>query len=256
MGKRILIIDDEEHIRRMTRLTLETAGYEVGEAADGPVGFEIFGDGTQWDAVLLDQRMPGLDGLEVLRRIKEFDQGARVIMVTAYASVELAVDAMKFGATDFLRKPMTPESLRNAVMAALAKPAQATSRPAEDVGDEHPAPLIQTITMNGFQIVRLPEAGKSAPGEAGERHFIVKNPGGWEREVTVEISDEAVAYVERITRRRIAPESSFWTERAESALATYLWNEGRFPDQRLTVDELSRDDLDIAVRWDGDELVG
>ena len=116
MTKRILVIDDEEHIRQLIRLTLETAGYEVGEAEDGYRGLEAFGDGRAWDVVLLDQRMPGLDGLETLRRMRERSPGARVVMVTAFASIELAVDAMKLGATDFLRKPMTPEMLRNAVM--------------------------------------------------------------------------------------------------------------------------------------------
>src|SRR4029453_3949462 len=121
--KSILIIDDEARIRRMIRLTLETAGYEVGEAGDGTQGLEIFGDGSAWDAVLLDQKMPGLDGLETLRRIKGRAPGARGIMGTAFASIELAVDAMKLGATDFVRKPMTPEVLRGAVTAALSKPA-------------------------------------------------------------------------------------------------------------------------------------
>ena len=122
MAQRILIIDDEDHIRQVMRLTLEAAGYEAGEAADGPRGLEAFGDGSTWDAVLLDQKMPGMDGLETLRHIKDRQAGARVIMVTAFASIELAVDAMKLGATDFVRKPMTPEILRNAVTAALAKP--------------------------------------------------------------------------------------------------------------------------------------
>ena len=111
MKARILIIDDEAHIRRMMRLTLETAGYEVGEAADGLQGLEAFGDDTTWDAVLLDQRMPGMDGLETLRHLKERGPEARIIMVTAFASIELAVEAMKLGATDFVRKPMTPEIL-------------------------------------------------------------------------------------------------------------------------------------------------
>ena len=55
----------------MTRLTLEAAGYEVGEASDGAQGLELYGDGSNWNAVLLDQRMPGMDGLETLRHIKE-----------------------------------------------------------------------------------------------------------------------------------------------------------------------------------------
>src|SRR5678816_4093041 len=121
MSKRILIIDDESHIRRMMRLTLETAGYEIAEAEDGNAGIQLYANGTEWDGVVLDQRMAGIDGLETLRQLKSRDANARVVMVTAYASIELAVDAMKLGATDFVRKPMTPETLRNAVAAALSK---------------------------------------------------------------------------------------------------------------------------------------
>ena len=125
--QRVLVIDDEAHIRHMMRLTLEAAGYEVGEAADGLRGLEMCGPGGAWDVVLLDQKMPGIDGIETLRRLRECAPGTRVIMVTAFASIELAVEAMKLGATDFVRKPMTPDILRNTVAAALAKPPVAHS---------------------------------------------------------------------------------------------------------------------------------
>ena len=83
---KILIVDDEPHIRRMMRLTLEASGYEVGEAATGEEGLVRFGDGREWAAVLLDQKMPGLDGLETLRQIKARVAEACVVMVTAFAS--------------------------------------------------------------------------------------------------------------------------------------------------------------------------
>src|SRR6185369_2755380 len=111
MNERILVIDDEEHIRRMMSLTLEAAGYQVGEAKDAAEGLRLYADGSRWDAVVLDQRMPGMDGLVTLRQIKTQNNDARVVMATAYASIELAVDAMKLGATDFVRKPMTPKVL-------------------------------------------------------------------------------------------------------------------------------------------------
>ena len=207
MSKRILIIDDEENIRRMTRLALEAAGYDVDEASDGPQGLEVYGDGSTWDAVLLDQRMAGMDGLETLRHIKDRNQAARVIMATAYASIELAVDAMKLGATDFVRKPMTPEILRNAVTAALSRQPQpstiavASSPP---VGEEVSVrPLIRTITMNGFTIVE----SEGAWNADDERRYRVTSPAGEDREVLVQIDEEAVGYVERMTRRRLPPEN-------------------------------------------------
>jgi len=245
MTKRILIIDDEENIRRVTRLTLQAAGYEVGEAADGERGLEAFGDGSAWDAVLLDQRMPGMDGLETLRRINERDATARVIMATAYASIELAVDAMKLGATDFVRKPMTPEILRNAVAAALSKQPRVSTSAASPV-EISVEPLIQIITMNGFTILD----SEGAQREANERRFIVKSPTGSEHEVLVEIDEEAVGYVERMTRRKLPPENSFWTTQAQRVLSDYLWKEGKIPPTRkLTITDVDRDELPIAARW-------
>lgn len=245
MHKRILIIDDEENIRRVTRLTLEAAGYEVEEARDGERGLEIFGDGNGWDAVLLDQRMPGMDGLETLRRIRQRQPGARVIMSTAYASIELAVDAMKLGATDFVRKPMTPEILRNAVAAALSKP-RLSAAIAKPLPEASAAPLIQTITMNGFTVLEA-EGVRQSPDE---RRFTVKSPDGDEHEVLVKIDGEAVGYVERMTRRRLPPESSFWTTQAARLLNDYLWREGKTPPTgKLTVKDIDRDELPIAARW-------
>jgi DNA-binding response OmpR family regulator len=246
MSKRILIIDDEENIRRVTRLTLQAAGYEVGEAGDGERGLEAFGDGSGWDAVLLDQRMPGMDGLETLRHINERAPDARVIMATAYASIELAVDAMKLGASDFVRKPMTPEILRNAVTAALAKQTRRSESTAPPALEESAKPLIQIVTMNGFTILN----SEGARQEPNERRFIVQSPIGDEHEVLVEIDEEAVGYVERMTRRRLPAENSFWTIQAQRLLGDYLWQEGKVPPTRkLTVRDVDRDELPVAARW-------
>ena len=215
MSKRILVIDDEENIRRVTRLTLQAAGYEVAEAGDGEQGLEAFGDGSAWDAVLLDQRMPGMDGLETLRRIKHRDANARVIMSTAYASIELAVDAMKLGATDFVRKPMTPDILRNAVAAAIAKHSRVSSTTASSTAEVSHEPLIQILTMNGFTILDSEDTRQ----DPYERRFVVKSPTGTEHEVLVQIDEEAIGYVQRMTRRALPPENSFWTRQAQRVLS-------------------------------------
>jgi len=247
MSKRILIIDDEENIRRVTRFTLQAAGYEVGEASDGQSGLELFGDGSNWEAVLLDQRMAGMDGLETLRHISERDSTARVIMATAYASIELAVDAMKLGATDFVRKPMTPEILRNAVAAALSKGTRVRDKDASQQREaSSTGPLIQIITMNGFTILD----SEDLRHEPNERRFVVKSPAGSEHEVLVEIDDEAIGYVERMTRRRLPPENSFWTTQAQRVLGDYLWKEGKVPvTRKLTITDIDRDELPSAARW-------
>ena len=253
MRQSILIIDDEPHVRQMMRLALETSGYGVGEAPDGTAGLKLYGDGSDWNVVVLDQRMPGMDGLETLTRLRAANPGARIIMATAYASIELAVDAMKLGATDFVRKPLTPEALRNAVAAALAKKLQPPPSARDLVGSEQklaPPGTIKTITLNGFSILDEGEEKSLAPNE---RRFVVVGPEGNPQEVLVLIDEEPVGYVERMTRRRLPPESSFWTEQARDLLGDYLWSKGKPPpDGKLTVNDLNPDKLTIAERWSED----
>lgn len=240
MSKRVLIIDDEEHIRHMMRLTLEAAGYEVGDAPDGAEGVRLFGDGSNWSVVVLDQRMPGMDGLETLRELKKRNGSARVVMATAYASIELAVDAMKLGATDFVRKPMTPEVLRNSVAAALSK------SPAETRASA-PQPLIQTVTMNGFTIL---DDNEAPAWEEHQRRFVVVSTDGERHEVVVEIQHEPIDYVQRLTGRHLGPGNSFWTSQAQRLLSDFLWNEGKVPPMhRLVVKSLDPDRVPVAARW-------
>ena len=250
MNNRILIIDDENHIRRMMRLTLEAAGYEVEEASDGAEGIRLYGDGSSWAGVVLDQRMPGMDGLETLRQLKQQNRNVRVVMATAFASIELAVDAMKLGATDFVRKPMTPEVLRNAVAAALSKSSEQMSGLSGVAGRSVPTavqPIIQTITMNGFTILDDTEAPAL---EEHQRRFVVVSPDGQRHDILVEIDIEAITYVERLTGRRLAPESSFWTAEARRLLSDFLWNEGKAPPmRRLVLKSLEPDKLAVAARW-------
>jgi len=247
---KLLIIDDEPHIRQMMRMTLEAAGYQVDEAADGQAGLDRYRDGGDYDAVVLDQKMPGLDGLETLRRIKDLAPEACVLMVTAYASIELAVDAMRAGAMDFLRKPMTPEALRSAVAAAIASKA---SRPPfrGGAGQRLTGPVeIAVLTMNGFQIVRAPDS----PDRSSSEHiFRVKHvPDGVEVLVTVSIDPEAVDRVARLTQRRLEPGSGFWRMQAERLVSASVWSEGRPPaDGRLIVRDIAREDLEVAARWEG-----
>jgi DNA-binding response OmpR family regulator len=247
---KILIVDDEAHIRQMMRLTLEAAGYEVEEAANGEDGLARFGNGRDWAAVLLDQKMPGLDGLQTLRQMKDRLPEACIVMVTAFASIELAVDSMRLGATDFLRKPMTPEMLRGAVAAALASRPRT---PVKSVGSVEglPTPRIETMTLNGFRVVR-PRTPQNLT--VGEHLFEVTHfPDGAQTSVTVQIDPEAVARVSRLSRRELQPGGAFWREQAERLLSAYLWSEGTAPESgRLTVHDVSREDIDVAAAWELD----
>jgi len=114
----ILVIDDEDIMREILEALLAPEGYDVRVAADGAEGLEI-ARSLPFDAAIVDVMMPGMDGLTVLDELKRIDQDLAVVMVTAYASVDTAVDAMKRGALDYITKPFKNDEvlvvLRNAV---------------------------------------------------------------------------------------------------------------------------------------------
>jgi len=120
MQANILVIDDEETMRDSCRQTLSRSGNRVEVAEDGLSGLAML-EKESFDLVILDLKMPGLSGMEVLNKIKEGDPEAMVIVITGYATVESAVEAMKIGAYDFIPKPFTPDSLRVIVKRALEK---------------------------------------------------------------------------------------------------------------------------------------
>src|SRR4051794_7463200 len=107
----VLIVDDEPGIRLMFRTTLESLGYTTREAGDGAAALATLAEGRP-DVVLLDLKMPVMDGMETLRRMRDSGDDTPVVIVTAHGSVPDAVAAMKLGAVDFLSKPITPDALR------------------------------------------------------------------------------------------------------------------------------------------------
>jgi DNA-binding response OmpR family regulator len=118
--KCVLIVDDEPNIRLMLRTALQSTGYRVLEAADGLAALSLLRR-TRCDLVLLDLRMPKVDGLWALYRLRERGDTTPVVVLTAHGSIPDAVTAMRLGAIDFLTKPMTPDELRAVVSAALRR---------------------------------------------------------------------------------------------------------------------------------------
>ena len=118
MKSRILVIDDEAEIRRSVRMILEYEGYEVLEASSGPEGVTM-AERESPDLVFLDIKMPGMDGLDALQRIKALNETLPVVIISGHGTVSTAVEATKAGAFDFIEKPLASErvlvTIRNAL---------------------------------------------------------------------------------------------------------------------------------------------
>lgn len=116
--RRILVVDDEPGIREGCRRVLTAEGHEVDVAEDGRPGLDMYrSDG--YDLVLVDLHMPGMSGMELLNALRERDREAVAVVITAYASLDTAVEATKRGAYDYLAKPFTPDELAAVVSRAL-----------------------------------------------------------------------------------------------------------------------------------------
>ena len=111
MSRKILIVDDEPGMRSLLTKVMEKVGHY---AAAVPGGDEALGliEGEEWHLVIADIDMPGMDGIELLKRIRTMDRVLPVIMITAYATVESAIEAMKLGAFDYITKPFQMDELK------------------------------------------------------------------------------------------------------------------------------------------------
>jgi len=117
---RVLVIDDEESMRDSCRQVLVKQGYSVETAGDGAYGLELL-KSVKPDLALLDLKMAGLSGMEVLEAVREIDPLLVTVVITGYATIESAIEAFKRGAYDFLPKPFTPDELRIVVARGLEK---------------------------------------------------------------------------------------------------------------------------------------
>ncbi|KAB2337090.1 response regulator transcription factor [Cytobacillus depressus] len=127
----ILVVEDEEKIARLLELELEYEGYEVTKVFDGIIALEEYRT-KEWDLILLDVMLPGLSGIELLRRIRMNDSHTPILLLTAKDSVEDKVSGLDLGANDYITKPFQIEELLARVRTALRfKPAEQTEEEAD-----------------------------------------------------------------------------------------------------------------------------
>ena len=116
MKATVLVVEDEDKLRRVIELQLKTAGFEVLQAADAEAAFRLC---DQADLILTDLKLPGMDGLQFLKELRLQDSHTPVIVMTAFGTIENAVQAMKSGAADFLPKPFSLDHLMAVVNKAM-----------------------------------------------------------------------------------------------------------------------------------------
>ena len=120
LTEKILVIDDEQSTLNMLRLLLSACGYTVLTADNGETGLEIFRQEAP-GIVLTDIRMPGLDGIEVLKQLKTMDTKVEVIVITGHGDMEIAIQALQHEAADFINKPIQKQALDVALRRAQEK---------------------------------------------------------------------------------------------------------------------------------------
>jgi DNA-binding NtrC family response regulator len=147
----VLIVDDERNIRLTLSMALEALKIPVDTAESGEEALQKLSE-KSYSLMILDLKLPGLDGLEVLRRVTEKYPQMKVIIMTAYGSIEVAVEAMKAGAVDFLQKPIDPNVVRDMVSRVLQSPPE--GRPARKY-EYYVALAKQSIKAGEFEVARV-----------------------------------------------------------------------------------------------------
>lgn len=147
--RQILVVDDEPNLRRVLGAQLSRDGYEVHAAADGEEALRILHE-QYIDAVITDLRMPGLDGLSLLKRALALEPELPVIMITAHGTVDNAVEALKSGAFDYITKPFDQNEVRNVVRKALRTRALA----AQEARQERPLPAARYGIIGESRVIQ------------------------------------------------------------------------------------------------------
>jgi DNA-binding response OmpR family regulator len=154
VSAKILIVDDETNVRLNYRITLETEGYTIFDVASGARALEEL-LGRSFDLAILDMRMPGMDGLDLLAKMREAGIAVPAMMVTAYSDVPHAVKAMKLGAIDFLQKPLQPEELRRIVAEILKRHAPSDQEITAGNFHSHIVAAKRCLNLRSFAMARI-----------------------------------------------------------------------------------------------------
>ncbi len=181
--RRVLIVDDEANLRQTLARILHQIGCEVTTSADGVEALQRL-ESAPYDLVYLDIRLPGMDGLQVLRQIHDRYPQLAVVLLTAYASIKSAVEAVRLGATDYLIKPITPEMLMARTRTILAD--QAVQRRRREIREQIDALQAELKTLD-----QAPEVTPTFMSPADDR-FLKRGP------LNLDLHTRRATYTDRV----------------------------------------------------------
>ena len=201
MAQRILVVDDEPAVRTSLDRALRMAGYDVALAEDGSAALGVLGEGGQ-DAVVLDVAMPGVDGLEVCRRLRAAGDRTAVLMLTARDAVDDRVAGLDAGADDYLVKPFALRELQARLRALLRRtePGEVDVLTLEDLVMDVPAHTVRRgersidLTRTEFSLLRLL---LEHPGQVLTRSVIFERVWGYDFGATSNTLGVYVGYLRR-----------------------------------------------------------
>ncbi|WP_144548857.1 response regulator transcription factor [Peribacillus simplex] len=168
----ILIVEDEEKILRLLELELEIEGYQIGKAMDGNEALKAYRSG-KWDLILLDVMLPGISGIELLRKIRMKNNSTPVILLTAKGSVEDKVSGLDLGANDYITKPFQIEELLARIRAVLRMRTAVPSMEDEDDGWLNTADL--KVNVKTREVIRGESQIALTPKEYDLLLYLLKN---------------------------------------------------------------------------------
>ena len=194
-GELVFVVDDDDAVRTSLQALLETAGYRTGLFECG-IAFLDFPDIGRGACVLLDVKMPGLDGLEVQRRLNDRGVALPVVIVTGHGDIAMAVQAMRAGAADFLEKPVSRKRLLDSVARAVDIGRSARPDPLERTGIGN---RLGTLTTRERQVLERLVMGRTNKAVAHELGISARTIEVYRRNVMVKMGADSLSHLVRMT---------------------------------------------------------
>ena len=193
-GEWVHVVDDDDAVCAALAAVLEAAGYRTRRFASGTAFLDAVEAGAGGACVVLDVKMPGLDGLEVQRRLRALSVALPVVMVTGHGDIPMAVQAMREGASDFLEKPVSGDQLRASVARAIAEEREADAGERADAGAR-----LEALTPRERDVLEQLVMGRTNKAAARSLGISARTIEVYRRNVMAKMGAQSLSHLVRMT---------------------------------------------------------